>query len=181
MCCCIDSATAVCAAAEENGRRRRNDGQASVEAVIMIPLLFLLILMLVQPGILLYNRIVMQNAAAEGLRLLSTRTDIGDYSSDKYRGYIERRLASIPTIDIFHAGADGGAWDIELVGVDTSSEVTIRITNKLKPLPLLDLGATLLRLTDGNGYLVQEVKVTGPTQPDWVWDNGGPADWASQW
>jgi hypothetical protein len=162
---------------------RNKKGQATVEAVIMIPLLFLLMLMLIQPAILLYNRMVMQNAAAEGCRLLSTRSDIAAYSGDKYEGYVKRRLASIPPVDIFHAHIGSEPWNIELSGGETSSEVTVRITNKLKPLPLLDLGANLLRLTDGSGYLTQTVEVTMPTQPDWAWDNssGGPADWAAQW
>ena len=158
-------------------------GQASVEAAIMIPVLFLLLLLLLQPGILLYNRIVMQNAAAEGCRLLSTRADIANYSGDKYQGYVKRRLSSIPPVDIFHAHTGNDTWNIELIGGETSIEVTVRITNKLKPLPLLDLGASLMRLTDGDGFLTQVVEVTMPTQPEWAWDNssGGPADWASQW
>jgi hypothetical protein len=149
----------------------------------MIPLLFLLILMLIQPAILLYNRQVMQNAAAEGCRLLSTRSDVADYSGDKYEAYIKRRLASIPPIDIFHAHTGSRTWDIELIGGELSSEVTVRITNKLKPLPLLDIGSALLRLTDGGGYLTQTVEATLPTQPAWVWNasGGGPADWAGQW
>ena len=158
-------------------------GQATVEAAILIPILFLLLLLLLQPAILLYNRMVMQNAAAEGCRLLSTRTDIGEYNEEKYEGYIKRRLASIPPIDIFHAHTGGKTWEISLIGGESSSEVTVRITNRLKPLPLLGWGASLLRLTDSNGYLVQTVEVTMPTQPDWVWSNGkgGPADWTTQW
>jgi hypothetical protein len=149
----------------------------------MIPTLFLLLLLLLQPGILLYNRMVMQNAAAEGCRLLSTRVDIADYSGDKYHGYIKRRLSSIPPIDIFHAHVGSDTWNIELIGGEDSNEVTVRITNKLKPLPLLDLGAAVMNLTDADGFLTQVVEVTMPTQPEWVWNNssGGPAEWASQW
>ena len=158
-------------------------GQATVEAAILIPILFLLLLLLIQPAILLYNRMVMQNAAAEACRLLSTRADTGDYSGEKYEAYVKRRLASIPPIDIFHAHVGSDTWEIELIGGEDSSEVTVRITNKLKPLPLLDIGASLLRLTDAEGYLVQTVEVTMPTQPNWVWANGkgGPSDWAAQW
>jgi hypothetical protein len=166
-----------------SNRLSSQKGQATVEAVIMIPLLFLLLLMLIQPAILLYNRQVMQNAAAESCRLLSTRSDVASYSGDKYEGYVKRRLASIPPVDIFHAHTGSDTWDIELSGGEMSSEVTVRITNKLKPLPLLDLGARALNLTDGNGYLTQTVEVAMPTQPEWVWANssGGPADWAGQW
>jgi Flp pilus assembly protein TadG len=164
-------------------RLRDRRGQATVEAAVMIPVLFLLLLLLIQPAILLYNRVVMENAAAEGCRLLATRADVAAYSGDKYEGYVKRRLAAIPPVDIFHAHTGQKTWDIELVGGEASSEVTVRITNKLKPLPLIDLGAALLRLVDGGGFLTQTVEVTLPTQPSWVWANssGGPADWASQW
>jgi hypothetical protein len=149
----------------------------------MIPVFFLLILLLTQPAILLYNRMVMENAAAEGCRLLATRTDVAAYSADKYEGYVKRRLASIPPVDIFHAHVGSQTWEIELSGSEASGEVSVRITNRLKPLPLLDKGASLLRLTDGQGYLTQTVEVTSPTQAAWVWENaeGGPADWAAQW
>ena len=50
-------------------------GQGSVEAAVVIPVLFLLLLMLLQPGIVLYDRIVMGSAAAEACRLLATSTD----------------------------------------------------------------------------------------------------------
>ena len=180
MCCCIDLKGSNRAPGRSDVRQR---GQATVEAAILIPVLFLLLLLLIQPAILLYNRMVMQNAAAEACRLLSTQADTGEHSAEKYEAYVKRRLASIPSIDIFHAHVGENTWKIELIGGESSSEVTVRITNKLKPLPLLDLGASLLRLTDAQGYLVQIVEVTMPTQPDWVWSNGkgGPSDWAAQW
>ncbi len=46
----------------------REDGQATVEAAFALPVLFLLVLLLVQPGIVLYDRMVMASAAAEGCR-----------------------------------------------------------------------------------------------------------------
>ena len=148
----------------------------------MIPLLFLLLLMMIQPGILLYNRMVMQNAAAEGCRLMATSTEVGSNSAEKYEGYVKRRLASIPPVEIFHAHVGSKPWDIVLIGGESSGEVTVRITNYVKPLPILDLGASLLKMTDAEGYIVQKVEVTMPTQPDWALQSeGGPAQWASQW
>ena len=41
---------------------------------MLIPVLFTALLLLLQPGILLYDRMVMQGAAAEGCRLLATKT-----------------------------------------------------------------------------------------------------------
>jgi hypothetical protein len=162
---------------------RGRGGQATVEAAYLIPLVFLLILLLCQPVILLYNRMVMENAAAEGCRLLATRTTMGAYSQDKYEGEIKRRLAAIPPVDIFHAHVGNKTWDIALSGDENSQSVSIRITNKLRPLPLLGWGSQLLGMCDAQGYLTQEVEATLPTQPGWVWNNsgGGPADWVRQW
>ena len=43
---------------------RDERGQATVEAAFAVPVLMVLVLMLVQPGIILYDRIVMEGAAA---------------------------------------------------------------------------------------------------------------------
>ncbi|MDR3037655.1 MAG: pilus assembly protein [Coriobacteriales bacterium] len=166
MCCCTD---------------RR--GQTTVEAAFLIPVLFLLLLLLCQPMILLYNHMVMQNAAAEGCRLLATKTAQGVYSDEKYEGYIKRRLAAIPPIDIFHAHTGAKTWDIQMTGDESSEQVSVRIVNKARPLPLLGWGSNLLGMTDAEGFLTQTVEVSLPTQPAWVWsgDAGGPADWVQQW
>ncbi|MDR0459391.1 MAG: pilus assembly protein, partial [Coriobacteriales bacterium] len=144
--------------------------------------IFLLLLMLAQPAIMLYTRMVMQNAASESCRLLSTKTSFGEYSDDKYQGYVMRRLAAVPPLDIFHASSSGKAWQIELIGDENSATVTVRITNYLKPLPLIGWGAGLLGMLE-DGYLVQVVEVSMPTQPNWVWSDqdGGPSRWPMQW
>ena len=45
---------------------RTEGGQATVEAAVLIPVLFTVLLLLIQPGIILYDRMVMNYAAAEG-------------------------------------------------------------------------------------------------------------------
>lgn len=75
-------------------------GQATVEGAFLIPVILLMLMLLIQPGILLYDRVVMQAAAAEGCRLVSTRPP-GD-SSDAYKGYVLRRLGSVPQQKNFH-------------------------------------------------------------------------------
>lgn len=154
-------------------------GQTTVEAAYLIPVLLLLILLLLQPMILLYNRMVMENAAAEGCRLLVTATDQGAYTQEKYEAYLKRRLASIPPLDIFHIHHSGCTWKINMEGNENSTEVTIYIANRLKPLPLLGWGADILGMTDAHGNIVQEVQVTMPTQPSWVAESGGnkPKEW----
>lgn len=154
-------------------------GQTTVEAAYLIPVLLLLLLLLLQPMILLYNRMVMENAAAEGCRLLATATQQGAYSQEKYESYIKRRLAAIPPVDIFHVHTDGTTWDITLKGNESTSEVSVYIVNRLRPLPLIGWGAAFLGMTDASGYLVQEVRITMPTQPSWVQNSGGndPEGW----
>ncbi len=158
---------------------QQRQGQTTVEAAYLIPVLLVLLLLLLQPMILLYNRMVMENAAAEGCRLLATATSQGAYSHEKYEGYIKRRLAAIPPVEIFHLHASNCSWEIMLEGDENSSEVSVRIINRLKPLPLLGWGADLLGMTDADHNLVQEVEVTLPTQPEWTQGSGGndPEGW----
>ena len=158
---------------------REQKGQTTVEAAYLIPILLLLILLLLQPMILLYNRMVMENAAAEGCRLLATATSQGAYSHEKHEGYIKRRLAAIPPIDIFHLHTGTCSYEITMEGDESSAEVSVTIVNRLKPLPLLGWGAGLLGMTDAQENLVQEVRVAMPTQPNWVAGSGGndPEGW----
>ncbi|MCL2807714.1 MAG: pilus assembly protein [Coriobacteriia bacterium] len=162
---------------------RNKKGQTTVEAAYLIPVLLLLILLLLQPMILLYNRMVMENAAAEGCRLLVTATAQGAYSQAKHEGYIQRRLAAIPPVDIFHVHGSSCSWEIVLEGNEYSSEVSVSIVNQVRPLPLVGWGANLLGLTNENNNYVQEVVVTMPTQPSWVETNGGndPTGWVQNY
>jgi hypothetical protein len=162
---------------------RSRRGQGTVEAAVLIPTIFLLLLLLCQPAILLYNRVIMENAASEGCRLLVTKTQQGGYSEDKYEGYIKRRLAAIPPLDIFHVRGEAQSWEIVQEGNEQSAVVSVRIVNKLKPLPLLGWGAGLLGMCDERGYLTQEVVSRGMTQPEWVFESGAgsPQDWVRQW
>ena len=147
---------------------QREAGQASVEAAFLIPIVFIMLLLLIQPGIILYDRMVMQSAASEGCRLLATKTDAVGFSDEKYESYILRRLGSIPPQDNFHVHNGTCSWEIELVGNENSAVVNVTIKNKVRPLPLLDSGAKLLGLLDESGLLTIEVSVSMPTQPYWV-------------
>ena len=160
---------------------RDNKGQGTVEAAVVIPVLFLLLLLLVQPGIVLYDRLVMANAAAEGCRLLATAT--GDMAGS-CEAFVRHRLAAVPQHDCFHVHGGGCSWRIELLGDESSPETTVRIVNELKPLPLFDAGARLLGMTNSNGNLEIEESVTMPTQPDWaVSSESGiaPSSWIGAW
>ena len=156
-------------------------GQGTVEAAVAVPVVFLLLLLLLQPGIVLYDRLVMGNAAAEGCRLLATAT--GDMGGS-CEAFIRHRLAAVPQHDCFHVHGGGCSWRIELSGDEASQQVTVRIVNELRPLPLFDAGARLLGLTNGNGNLEIEESVTLPTQPDWVASSElglAPSSWIGAW
>lgn len=162
---------------------RQDEGQAAVEAAFALPVFMLLVLMLVQPGIVLYDRVIMQAAAAEGCRLLATAQADG-LSAERCEDYIRRRLGAVPQQDCFHVHGAACSWDIEMVGGESSTEVSVRIGNQLKPLPLFDGAATLLGLCNAEGNLEIEVEASLPTQAGWVTGSAAgsnPSAWVGAW
>ena len=163
---------------------KESNGQGTIEAAVTIPVLFMLMLMLLQPGIVLYDRLVMGSAAAEGCRLLATSTSSLGSMAGSCEAFVRHRLASVPQHECFHVHKADCSWDIEMSGDEAAGSVTVRISNELKPLPLFDVGSTLLGLTNGSGHLVIEESVTMPTQPDWVWSSPSgtdPGSWIGAW
>ena len=82
-------------------RRTCESGQATVEAAFLLPVLFVGLLLLMQPGILLYDRLVMQAAASEGCRLLATKTaaagDMAECTKARAAGTSGSKATSAPT------------------------------------------------------------------------------------
>lgn len=154
-------------------------GQATVEAAFVLPILMLLFLMMLQPAICLYDHIVMRGAAAEGCRLLTTAS--ADASSTN-EDYIRRRLSAIPDIPIFHIHSGECSYEIEMTGNEASEQVSVRITNEVKPLPLLDIAMSLASALNDGGNLELEVEVVSATQPSWAASSGEgdmPKDWVN--
>lgn len=152
-------------------------GQAAVEAAFALPLFLLVLGLVLQPALLLYNRCVMYSAAAQGCRLLETQA----VDEAAARMYIVRRLAAVPHADVFHCGGDDG-WGIELAGSGGSGPVGVTIMNKSKALPLFGVSAGLAASVDESGMLVQSVSVTGQLWPDWAQESGvGPQGLADEW
>ncbi len=159
-------------------------GQATVEAAFSIPVLFVLMLLLIQPGILLYDRMVMQAAAAEGCRLLATKTSASGDMDAGCEAFVRHRLSSVPSQACFHVHDGGCSWDISCSGDEGSSTVSVRISNAVRPLPLFDAGAALLGMVDGNGNLRVEVESSMPAQPAWVEKSPlgqNPSAWIGSW
>lgn len=163
--------------------KRQACGQATVEGAFLIPLILLLLMMLIQPGILLYDRMVMQSAAAEGCRLLATRP-VDSYGSEAaFKEYVLRHLGSIPQQDNFHIHESGCSWVVELKGDETHERVGVSIENRVKLLPFFDFGASALGLTGSDGYLPQKVEVAQQVKSDWVLNNDlglVPDSWVGQ-
>lgn len=149
----------------------RRRGQATVEAAFALPILMVLVLLLVQPGIVLYDRIAMQSAAAEGCRLLATTGSDAQVCED----FIRRRLSAVPQTEIFHVHSSGCSWDIAFEGSEASGTVKVSIANEVRPLPLLDAGAALLGLTNDAGNLEVRVECEQQMQPDWALSSLGGA------
>lgn len=147
---------------------RNNRGQATVEAAFVIPIVFTLLLLLIQPGIILYDRMVMRQAAAEGCRLLATRSIVSGLSDERCIELIKRQLAAVPPHDLFHIHHEGCSWDIQIVGDETSAAVSVSIRNRIRLLPLFDTTGAILGAADAQGCISIHVEESTPTQAGWV-------------
>ena len=166
-------------------RLMENDsGQGSLEAAIAIPVLFIMLLMLIQPSIVLYDRMIMHEAAVEGCRLLATKASSYGGSTQACEAYVRHRLSAVPQHDCFHIHGDECSWDIRLEGDDSSGSVSVYIGNELKALPLFDTTSTVLGMTNARGNLEISVQVSLPTQPGWASSlpaGSSPAGWLGAW
>lgn len=111
------------------------EGQSTVEAAIMIPVIFLLLLLLIQPSLILYDLIIMKSAASDTCRVLATCNE-----NEKYKvcdAYLRRRLSAIPQQNNFHKHDDKCSYDFELKGCQSSQTCSVTIKNKLEALPLI--------------------------------------------
>ncbi len=102
-------------------RPLRECGQATVEAAFVIPLLFALFGVLLQPALLLYDRCVMGAAAAETCRLASTQP----CSEDAMRAFALRRLAALPPLDLFHS--QDCPWELDVQAGQGAQASQVRI------------------------------------------------------
>lgn len=150
-------------------------GQSTVEAAFLLPIVFAVLGLLLQPAILLYNRCIMNAAAAEGCRLIATNTN-DDAST---RAFLDRRLSSIPKIPIFH---EGDEWELSWSGGELAGSASVSIVNHAQPLPLFGIIAGLANSMGADGRIEQKVEVSSTLAPGWASALGsGPADWISSW
>ena len=165
-------------------RRMRESGQATVEAAFMLPVLFVGLLLLMQPGMLLYDRLVMQAAASEGCRLLATKTAAAGDMAESCEAFIRHRLGAVPPDSCFHVHEGACSWDIRFEGDETSDVVRVTIANEARPLPLIDMGGALLGIVNGNGNFEVRVTAEQTVQPSWARASeagSDPAGWIGAW
>lgn len=141
-------------------------GQATVEAAFLIPVMMCLLLLMIEPGIVLYDRIVMNSAVSEGARLLSTQKD---GNSELVEDYIKRRLGAIPSVDIFHLHETECSYEISCNGNSHMEFVTVSLKNKIKALPLLDIGLRAFGGVSVDGYFEISTSCSLSTQNDWAY------------
>lgn len=158
--------------------RTDESGQATVEAAFLVPVIFVALLLLLQPGILLYDRIVMQGAAAQGCRLLVTSTQAGGASAASCEDLVKRWLGAVPPHDLFHVHEPSCTWEVVCEGDEYAGEVAVSIQTKVRPLPLIGAVAAYAGAVDGDGNLTVAVRETASTQPAWAQASGiSPGAW----
>ena len=153
--------------------RAARAGQMSVEAAVLLPTVLLLVGILVQPACLLYTRMVMTATAGELTRLVAT----GGCDDDEVEAFALRRLAAVPDLAIFCEGGEDG-WDVSFEGPDDDGVVSVTISCRVSPLPLLGvLTAALGEVEDGCVVLTVEVKET--VRSSWI--GGSYEEWVKIW
>ena len=159
-----------------------NDAQATVEAAIMIPVIFLLILLLIEPGIILYDLTIMNSAASETCRVLATSSD--EDKSKICEPFARRRLQAIPQQDNFHKHIGGCSYEISFEGNQSSDYVSVSIVNQVRPLPLIGFLSSITGLLNDNNCFEISAVSRQRVKPAWVKNSpagSNPDYWVGSW
>lgn len=157
-------------------------GQGTVEAAFMLPAFLLALLLLVQPAILFYDLIVMNQAAEDACRLLATKRQADP--EDAFEAAVRRSLGAIPQQDCFHVHRDACSYEVSLGGSEKTAEVKVVVSNRVRLLPVFDAGARVLGLLDDEGALTLTASAARQTYAPWVASSEAgvaPKKWVSQW
>ena len=89
-----------------------------------------------------------------------------------------------PALDVFHVHDSGCTWEVRCEGGGAADVARVTVRTEVRPLPLLDGGATLLGMVNERGNLVVEVTATAPTRASWAQEslngasvNGKAGEW----
>ena len=152
------------------------NGQSTIEAAFLIPIIFLCLLILIQPIVLLVNHFAMEAAAYEGCRYAATCNDLEADAAIK--NFVEKRLRIFPRVEVVHVPP----WNIKVEQDIENHEVSIGISHEVKPLPLV--GSSILVLNSGFGtdFYHQEVKVRRTLHASWMDEKPyEPKTWIERW
>ena len=141
----------------------------------MLPTFLTLILLALQPVCLLYTRAVMESAAAETARIMTTTTVDDDADLEEFA---RRRLAAVPNVSIFHAGGPL-SWDIELGRAGAGGTSSVSIAGDVKPLPVIGAFAQAMGTASANGHVELKVDVSYRSRPDRL--EGDYDSWIASW
>ena len=157
-------------------------GQSTIEAAYVAPILLGCILMLTQPVIVLYDRVIMQSAAGDACRLACV---LDENSLDQIiDNYVRNRLSAIPQQDNFHVHGGACSYEVNVEGSQSTENVTVSISNKVKPLPLIDFLCKSVGATNSDGYWEVKVESKLQTQPEWAANSPSgqnPESWVGDW
>lgn len=154
---------------------RETSAQTTVEAAVLLPSFLILLLLAVQPVCLLYTRAVMESAAAETARLMTTASA---ESEDACEAFVLRRLSAVPNVSIFHVGGPL-TWEIELGFSGDTGTSSVEITGHVKPLPVLGAFVSAFGTTDAQGNVAITTRVSYVGKPSWL--EGDYETWISAW
>jgi hypothetical protein len=146
-----------------------------VEAAVLLPCVFLVLALLLQPSCLLYTHMMMRAAAAEVSRAVLTTRNGEDLSACK--GYALRRLASVPNIPLFHVGGNSD-WHIEVSREDDGRSVAVAISGHARLLPLSSALALMVMEQDDIGIILR-AEVDQQLRPAWL--EGNYESWIEIW
>lgn len=165
-------------------------GQSLVELPVVVTILLFIIIILLQPAVVLYDRIVVNNAAAETCRILVTnpvgftaegKSKDGSYHARHIKNFVLRRLRAIPRADFFMYGQP--KIEIEGDDADATKGVRVKVTIHAKP---VGVGSLLLKLGMITGtregiVISSECKAQGAVMSDDGILKKKAADWGGDW
>lgn len=111
-------------------------GQSCVEAAFLLPVLLVFLLLLLQPALMLYHALILENTCQEACRVLATCSN--DQDMRALDGFITHRLQALPAC--FAASDDADAqpdWSVTTQGNAASHEVGVTIEGYVRVLPLV--------------------------------------------
>lgn len=141
----------------------------------MLPTFLTLILLALQPVCLLYTRAVMESAAAETARLMTTTTAEDDDLKEFTRPPACRSAQRFDLSCRRAVVVGYRAWPGPVPGGVSA----VSVSGKVKPLPVIGAFARAMGGTAEGGYVELKVDVSYQSRPEWL--EGDYDSWIAAW